>query len=96
MTFKDVKDYLVELGVYSSTDDILINDLVNTSKILDELLESIDELGAMIDDDRVNPAVTSYGVLSKNLAAISKRLGLDYRSRVELKIVKDDDDGFDS
>jgi len=103
-TFEDIKKYMVDNDMYDITDDILINELIEAINLREKASQSIEDEGLIVMAGdyadgmlRPNPAASLLVSLSKNVQAITKRLGLEFRSRVELGLVKkDDDDGFDN
>lgn len=100
MTTKSkIVDYLHDRGIeLSPLDDAMIDELLYSMKIIKMAKADIKENGIIVPHGQTvkpNPAVNIYQMAMTNIKDISRKLGLSLRDRNELKLVEEDDDGFD-
>ena len=102
VTKKKLVTYLKDKGVYDEVDEILITELLYNVELCDELKADIAARGAVVAINtagtlfNVNPSLNAYQSAAKQIMTICRKLGIDARSRIELKLNIDTvDDGFD-
>ena len=89
MSAKKIKDYLIEKKLYTSTDDILISQLVTNVNISKEALKDIKEVG--VKQGRIqNPSIHTYNSAVKNIASLATKLGITIQEKKKIKVNADE------
>lgn len=101
----EIKNYLINKGVYESTDDILIKELVFMIKLADETKNDIINRGTIINvrahtPDKQpywqpNPSISNYQTSVKSIMSLSAKLGISVQDREKLKLHTTEKDELD-
>ena len=102
VTKKRITDNLKEKDIYNDIDDFLVDELIYNTKLAQMAKKDINDRGVVVAINaaetlfNTNPSVNVYMSAAKMILNIARKLNLDSRSRVELKLnVELDSDGFD-
>lgn len=101
LTKKKVIDYLKDKDIYNDVDEFLVDELLYNIHLANLAKDDIEERGVVVAINtngtlmNSNPSVNIYMSATKQVLTIARKLNLDSRSRIELKLNAEvEDDGF--
>lgn len=99
--FNKIKRELDKDGRFEAVDETLIETLVMAIEIRDRAMMEIVENGILMYVDKKqtikqkNHAISTFYQMAKTIMDISKKLGMSPLDRMELKLERKENDGFD-
>ena len=104
LTKKKITDFLKDKGVYDEIDSYIVEEFLFNLELAAMCKADLTERGLIIPINseqtlfNLNPSNNAYQTAIKQVLTLSRKMGLDYRSRQELDMLvdTDEDDGFNS
>ena len=102
LTKPKVVRFLKEKDIYNEIDEFLIDEMLYNLELARQAKADLKKRGVVVPINteqtlfNTNPSNNIYQASIKQALTICRKLGIDFRSRTELKInVDKEDDGFD-
>ena len=103
LTKKKIIAFLESKGVYDTIDEYIVEEFLYNLHLAALCKDDLEERGIVvpINSDEtlfnLNPSNNAYQTAIKQVLTLSRKMGLDYRSRQELDmLIEEEDDGFDA